>query len=165
DVWALGAIFYELLTGRRAFDGEQTADVLLRVLTEDPLPPGRLEPRLPRDLEVICLKCLQKEPRQRYASAQDLADDLGRFLSGQSIRARPIGTWGRLVKWTKRRPAVASLLALVAVVSAVGVGMVVWKWQEAVNLLKVATEERLAKEEAWEEQEKAVQKELAQKNV
>jgi serine/threonine protein kinase/tetratricopeptide (TPR) repeat protein len=114
DVYALGAILYECLTGRPPFQGHSPVDTLLRSLRDEPLPPTRYEPRVGPDLETICLKCLQKEPARRYGTAAGLADDLRRFLAGEPIRARPISTWERGVKWARRRPALAALLATTA---------------------------------------------------
>jgi hypothetical protein len=115
DVYALGAILYELLTGRPPFQGDAPADVLVRVLTEEPLPPSRLNPRGPRDLEVICLKCLAKEPGRRYASALALADDLRRWLAGEPVSARRAGRLERAARWARRHPAAAGLVAVSAV--------------------------------------------------
>jgi WD40 repeat protein len=131
DVYALGAILYEMLTGRPPFRAETPLETLRQVLSEEPVPPSRLQPHLPRDLVTICLKCLQKEPRKRYGSANALARDLGQFLAGQPIQARPIRAWERAVKWAKRRPAVAALLGLVVGVTALGFGLVTWQLRRA----------------------------------
>jgi tetratricopeptide (TPR) repeat protein len=114
DVYSLGAILYEALTGRPPFKAATPLETLMQVMTVDPPPPSRLQPNLPRDLEVICLKCLQKEPARRYGSAAELADDLNRWLDQKTIKARPAGLSERLLKWSKRRPAAAALIGVSA---------------------------------------------------
>jgi serine/threonine protein kinase/WD40 repeat protein len=116
DVWALGAMLYECLTGRPPFQGGTPLITLEMVRTQDPVPPSRLQPTVPRDLETICLKCLEKDQRRRYASALALADDLRRLQEGRPILARPAGPGERLLKWARRNPISTGLsLALVVV--------------------------------------------------
>jgi serine/threonine protein kinase len=112
DVFALGVILYELLTGRAPFLGQNPMDTLQQLVSEEPVAPSRLQPRMPRDLETICLKCLQKTPARRYATAEALAEDLCRLRSGEPILARPVGRTERLIKWARRRPALAGLAAV-----------------------------------------------------
>lgn len=116
DQWALGAILYELLTGRPPFLASTSFETVNLVLYEEPVPPRRLQPAIPRDLETICLKCLSKPIASRYACVADLADDLDRFLNNEPIRARPAGWTTRLVRWSQRHPAVAVLLGTLAFV-------------------------------------------------
>jgi WD40 repeat protein/tRNA A-37 threonylcarbamoyl transferase component Bud32 len=122
DTYALGAILYELLTGRPPFKAETPMDTLLQVLDDEPVRPRRLNPKIPADLETICLKCLEKQPPRRYHSARALADDLRRFLDDEPIRARPMTLLGRTAGWMRRRPAVTALLAVsfVALLALIG---------------------------------------------
>ncbi len=114
DIYALGAILYRLLTGRPPFLAEGAIETVRQVAEEEPVAPRQVRPTVPVDLETICLKCLSKQPEQRYGSAAELEDDLRRFLTHEPILAKPIGWWGRLAKWSRRRPAATSLIAVSA---------------------------------------------------
>jgi serine/threonine-protein kinase len=126
DVYALGAILYEALTGRPPFQGAGLLETLEQVRTQEPVPVRRLQPKVPRDLETVCHRCLEKDPARRYATAQALAEDLRRFQAGEPVQVRPVGPLGRAVKWARRRPAVAGLLLAVALVAAAGLAGVLW---------------------------------------
>jgi len=152
DVYALGAILYEMLTGRPPFHAASAQETVQQLLTEDPVPPSRLQPRVSRDLETICLKCLQKEPGRRYAGAEALADDLRYFLSGRPILARPTSPWERVAKWTRRRPAVAMLIGFSAVATV------------ALFALSLAHNARLTRERAIASAERDIAKKAQQRS-
>jgi len=136
DVYGLGAILYEALSGRPPFAAETRVETVRQVQEEEPLSPRRLKKIVPRDLETICLKCLRREPGRRYASAQELADDLRRFRCGEPIRARRVGAAERVLVWCRRRPLVAGLLVALAVVFMAGVCGVIWNgsWPASAGL-------------------------------
>jgi tetratricopeptide (TPR) repeat protein len=132
DVYGLGGILYAALTGRDPFDGESVLETLEKVRQTPPEIPSRINKELPSDLEVICLKCLEKDPKRRYLSAQDLADDLHRWLNGEPIFARPVSTMARGWMWCKRKPALAGLSGGLAVALVGGVIGISWQWREAI---------------------------------
>jgi hypothetical protein len=123
DIYALGAILYELLTGRPPFCAVTPLDTLLLVVSEEPVPPSRLAPKTPPDLETICLKCLEKEPRRRYATPLELAEDQAAFLADRPIGARPVGSVERAWRWCKRNRTLAA--AIILVVAALLAGSIV----------------------------------------
>jgi WD40 repeat protein len=124
DLYALGAILYELLTGRPPIQEATTAATLTKVLSDDPLPPSHWRAGVSRDLDTICLKCLEKDAERRYASANDLAEDLRRYQAGEPIKARPIGMVERLWRWAKRQPLAAAALATAAILALTLIGTV-----------------------------------------
>jgi WD40 repeat protein len=135
DVYALGAILYELLTGRPPFKAATALDTVLLLVSEEPVPVRRLQPRVPRDLETICHKCLEKDPVNRYISAEALAEDLRRYCNGEPVRVRAAGVVERLAKWARRKPTLAAAYALAIVVLGLTVLTTgaVWLWRQAVT--------------------------------
>ncbi len=131
DVYALGAVLYEMIVGRPPFLGQTMIDTLEQVKNDAPVPPTRLQPKCPRDLETICLKCLAKTPEKRYASGEELAEDLGRFLRQEPIQARPAGKIELVWLWCKRKPAIAGLIAFILLIAAVGFPVMTSLWLRA----------------------------------
>ncbi|HEV3022784.1 MAG TPA: protein kinase, partial [Pirellulales bacterium] len=135
DVYSLGAVLYELLTGRPPFVGESPIDILIQVLEREPTHPRQLNRAIPRSLATVCLKCLEKTPTKRYHSAGALADDLERYMQGELVDARSAGVWQRLRRWARREPALASRLGafipfyLVEAVNYWGLRLPNWSWE------------------------------------
>jgi tetratricopeptide (TPR) repeat protein/tRNA A-37 threonylcarbamoyl transferase component Bud32 len=156
DVYAVGAILYRLLTGRPPFAAATPLETARLVTETDPLSPSVLVPRVPRDVETICLKCLRKAPAQRYATAGELADDLRRFLNGEPIRARPVGRLERAWKWVKRNRWPVAMAAAVIVALAVGFGVATWQAVVANKARTVAETNETKAVRAVEEERKAL---------
>jgi serine/threonine protein kinase len=169
DVYSLGVTLYEALTGEVPFRGTLFR-VLEQVLHDEPVSPRKRNDRVPRELETICLKALAKEPGRRYQSAQELADDLWRWLVGEPIRARPVGPIGKLGKWCRRKPALAGLAASLLVAVTSGFAGVTWQWLRA-NQLRLTAETNQARAEQKEAeaaanlQEADQQRQLVQANL
>ena len=159
DVYALGAILYECLTGQPPFQAITTLETLFQVVNQEPVPPSQLHRKAPRDLETICLKCLGKQPEQRYDSAAALAEDLRRWQAGEPIAARPASAVELLVKWTMRRPAVAALLAVIMLATVLLVAVAVYFLdrlaRERNDAFKARNEEALARAVAEHERSRA----------
>lgn len=133
DVYSLGAVLYERLTGRPPFRGDDPLTTLLLVIDQEPPRPRALNSAIDRDLEIICLKCLEKDPARRYGSAEALAEDLERWLRGEPIQARPASTWTQSRKWVRRRPALAALLAVLLLGAPMALALISWQWRTALH--------------------------------
>ena len=148
DVYGLGALLYHLLTGRPPFQGPTLDAVLMQLRDDDPVSPRRLTPSVPRDLETVCLQCLRKDPARRYATASEVAADLGRFLTKAPIRARPLSPAGHALRWCQRRPWVAALVATTLllgstlVIGSLAVARREHRQEQRVSLLAFAREQR-----------------------
>jgi serine/threonine-protein kinase len=165
DVYALGAILYELLTWRPPFKAATALDTLRQVVDNEPVSPRQLNARVPKDLETICLKCLRKDPRQRYAGADDLAEDLARWQRGEPVKARPLGLGARAVKWARRRPTVAALGATLCLALAVALAGWAWFTEQLRDQREIALRKRSEAEEQRGQAETSAARALASSNL
>ncbi|MCM2372324.1 protein kinase domain-containing protein [Aporhodopirellula aestuarii] len=154
DVYSLGAILYACLTGRAPFVADSPVDTLLQVMNKEPVSLRELNPAVPKDLETICLKCLTKEPHKRYGTAQELADDLQRFIEGRPVSARPVGQISKSIRWCRRNPIVASLLTLVFVSMVAGTAISTFYANTAQKHAANEAEQRQHAEDARDEAER-----------
>ena len=138
DIHGLGAILYHMLTGRPPFQGTSALETLDQVRGQPPVPPRRLNPKIPRDLETIALKCLEKVPSRRYATARAMADDLRRWLDGRPIQARPVSPVEHGWRWCRRQPAVAALATTLLVTFAVSFVSIILLWRQAEGVAQPA---------------------------
>lgn len=141
DIYSLGAIFYEMLTGRPPFKASNVIEVMKLVVSQEPVSPRQIEPRVPLDLDTICLKCLEKDPARRYESATALAEDLRRYLEHEPILARPISTTEWALKWAKRRPMAVALMGVIVCATVGMISMVFWHNVSLREQLDAALEE------------------------
>ncbi|MEO6244426.1 MAG: serine/threonine-protein kinase [Opitutaceae bacterium] len=158
DVYGLGAVLYACVTGRAPFVGDSAAAILAQLVDREPPSPRLLNPAVPRDLETLCLKCLEKNPVRRYASAADLRDDLDRFARGEPLAARPVGRGGKILRWSRRKPALAAVSAAacaLVVILAIGGPLTAWRIERARAAAENSRREALAAEARTREQLRA----------
>jgi WD40 repeat protein/predicted Ser/Thr protein kinase len=147
DVYSIGSILYQLLTGRPPFQGETLQEILFQVQNVEPVSPRRLRPNIPADLETICLKCLQKEPAKRYGTAAELAADLNAFIRGEPIKARPVSGAEKAWLWCRRRPVLTAMAMALILIAGCGVAGIFWQWRRAEANAKGEMIQRLATED------------------
>jgi WD40 repeat protein/serine/threonine protein kinase len=166
DIYSLGVILYELLTGRPPFRGETPMETLHALLHTEPEAPRSLNRAVPRDLETICLKCLEKEPARRFTSARALAEDLRRFIGGEPVQARPIGAAGKVWRWCRRKPALAATLLGLQIALALGLAGILWEWRQAKhNAAEALASELAARQSLYASDISLAQQALAADNL